>query len=148
MIYYYLCYHIEQILCTTVLTMVFKKIKNLENLESWRNDTLNLHNQYTINWYTGKHTVCIFFKHICCITMHFNKWQTKCIFFFNLFIFYQKIRIRYKYPQQTYDMHIQFYGDKKHLIYKNKHVATLHWNFKHQGQFQMATTFYIYILFV
>jgi hypothetical protein len=23
--YYYLCYHIEQILCTTVLTMVFKK---------------------------------------------------------------------------------------------------------------------------
>jgi hypothetical protein len=28
--YYYLCYHTEQILCTTVLTMVFKKIKNLE----------------------------------------------------------------------------------------------------------------------
>jgi hypothetical protein len=24
-------YHIEQILCTTVLTMVFKKIKNLES---------------------------------------------------------------------------------------------------------------------
>jgi len=41
-------------------------------------------------------------------------------------------------------MHMQFYGDKRHLIYKNKHFATLHWNFKHQGQFQMATTFYIY----
>jgi len=38
---------------------------------------------------------------------------TKCGFFFcNLFIFK--------------DMHIQFYTDKVHLIYQNKHFATLH----------------------
>ena len=30
-------------------------------------------------------------------------------------------------------MHVQFYTDKRHLIYKNKH----------QGQFEMATTFYM-----
>ena len=42
-------------------------------------------------------------------------------------------------------MHIQIYTDKVHIIYQNKHFVTLHWNFKHQGQFQMATTFlYIY----
>jgi hypothetical protein len=33
--------------------------------------------------------------------------------------------------------------DQIHLIYLAKHVAALHGNFKHQGQFQMATT-YIY----
>ena len=33
-------------------------------------------------------------------------------------------------------MHIQYYTYKRHLIYINKHFATLHLNFKHQGQFQ------------
>ena len=32
-------------------------------------------------------------------------------------------------------MHIQYYTYKRHLIYINKHFATLHLNFKHQGQF-------------
>ena len=27
---------------------------------------------------------------------------------------------------KTYDMYIQFYTDKVHLIYQNKHFATLH----------------------
>jgi len=38
-------------------------------------------------------------------------------------------------------VHIQFYTDKRHLIYRNKHFATLHWNFKHQGQFQCIIYF-------
>jgi hypothetical protein len=31
---------------------------------------------------------------------------------------------------KTYDMHMQFYTDKGHLIYENKHFATLDWSFK------------------
>jgi len=43
-------------------------------------------------------------------------------------------------------MHIiQFYTNKIHLIYLAKHLAALDGNFKHQGQFQMATTFDIYL---
>ena len=47
-------------------------------------------------------------------------------------------------------MHIQFYPDKRHLIYKTnilQHCTEISQK-KHQEQFQMATTFYIYILFV
>jgi len=48
--------------------------------------------------------------------------------------------------QETYDMHIQIYPDKRHLIYRNKTFCTT--SLKFQAQFQMATTLYIYILFV
>jgi hypothetical protein len=68
------------------------------------------------------------------------------VFCFGICLFLKKSRGRYKYKNiwQAYTI----YTDKVHLIYQNKHFTTLHWNFKHQGQFQMATTFYIYILFV
>ena len=38
-------------------------------------------------------------------------------------------------------MNIQFYTEKRRLIYKDKHFAALHWNFKHKGRFQMAIIF-------
>ena len=48
--------------------------------------------------------------------------------------------------KNIWHVYIQFYIDKVHLIYQNKHFATLHWNFKHQGQFQMATYTCIFFL--
>jgi len=39
------------------------------------------------------------------------------IVFFVICLFLTKSRGRYKYRNKTYDMHIQFYLDKRHLIY-------------------------------
>ena len=62
--------------------------------------------------------------------------STFCMYtqvFCNLFILKEKRKqIQIK---KTYDMLLQFYTDKRHLIYKNKHYAIMQWNFKHQGQF-------------
>ena len=44
-------------------------------------------------------------------------------FFCNLFIFKE---VDTNTEKKTYDMHIQFYTDKRYLIYRNKHFATLH----------------------
>ena len=43
--------------------------------------------------------------------------------FCNLFIFKEKQR--QIQIQKTYDMHIQFYTEKRHVIYHSKHFATL-----------------------
>jgi hypothetical protein len=46
--------------------------------------------------------------------------------------------------RKTYHTYVQIYVNKGHLIYLSKHFAALHCNFKHQGQFQIATMFYIF----
>ena len=69
------------------------------------------------------------------------------VFFCNLFIFKEKQR-QIQIHKKQHMIYIYNFTDKRHLIYKNKHFASLHCNFKHQGQIQMATTFYTYILFV
>jgi hypothetical protein len=73
--------------------------------------------------------------------------KRKFFFFFVICLFLKKNRGRYKYNKNHMTC-IYNFTDKKHLIYQNKHFATLNWNFKHQGQFQMATIVYIYIFFV
>ena len=69
--------------------------------------------------------------------------------FCHLFFFKEKqiqIQKTYKNIWHHINILIQLYTYKRHLIYKNTTFASLHWNFKHQGQFNMATTFYIYTL--
>ena len=77
------CSFFKKVLCKTWPLLVATVNQFRSSVDGWRNDTLNLHNQYTINWYTGKHIVCIFFKHICCNTMHFNKGNMIHIFLVN-----------------------------------------------------------------
>ena len=40
------------------------------------------------------------------------------LFFVIFFYFSKKNRDRYKYRKKSYDIHIQFYLEKRHLIYK------------------------------
>ena len=76
----------------------------------------------------------------------------KLICFCNLFIL-KKGRGRYRYKNKqklkTYHMHIQFYTDKRHLIYKKKKTfCNTALKFQTLRTVSMATTFYTYILFV
>jgi hypothetical protein len=61
------------------------------------------------------------------------------------FIVLKKYKTRYKYMTWKY---IQFHTDKRHLIYLNIHFAALHWYFRHQGQYQMATSYILLVIYV
>ena len=97
---------------------------------------------YFAIFYGDHHFESLSFKYF-----HINEFCHWSEFSCNLFFFKEKqIQIQKKHTK-TYDtILIQLYTYKRHLIYKNTHFASLHWNFKHQGQFKMATTFYIYTL--
>ena len=65
--------------------------------------------------------------------LHFTR-KLHVIFFLQFVYFQRQAEADTKKHKMKKKMHIQFYTDKRHLIYKNKH----------QGQFEMATTFYMY----
>ena len=55
-------------------------------------------------------------------------------------IFIQRCKVQWFHTLIVHILHRQKTFNWK----KNKHFAILQWNFKHQGQFQTATTLYIY----